>query len=274
MVEIEVDTAANVFLVDSSNFSAYRNGRQYRYYGGQARRSPVRLAVPRTGHWYLVLDLGGYPGSIRHSNPRILPGPLPPLRNADPRLAEIADNAADLFADEEFDPRQHDVFISHASEDKDAIVRPLAHALRQRDVEVWYDEFEMRIGDNLRRKIDAGIANSRFGVVVLSKVFFAKNWSQYELDGLVTREMGGGGQIILPLWHDITRAKVAAQSPSLAGRYALQTTELSVDDIAEQIAEVISDKVASRRPGESAGAASARGGCWAAITSPSVALVR
>jgi hypothetical protein len=53
-----------------------------------------------------------------------------------------------------------------------------------------------RIGDSLRRKIDAGIARTRFGVVVLSHAFFAKNWSQYELDGLVVREMIGGKQII------------------------------------------------------------------------------
>lgn len=239
VVEIELSTAANVFLVDSTNFSTYKRGGRYRYYGGQARRSPVRLGVPRSGHWYLVLDLGGYPGTIRHSKPRILPGALPPLRNASPQLAEIADNAADLFADDDVDPREHDVFISHASEDKDDLVRPLAHALRERGLDVWYDEFEMRIGDNLRRKIDAGIANSRFGIVVLSHAFFAKNWSQYELDGLVNREMGDGSQIILPLWHRITRGEVAAQSPSLAGRYALVTNDVSVAGMAEQIAEVI-----------------------------------
>ena len=70
--------------------------------------------------------------------------------------------------------RTFDVFISHASEDKDAIVRPLAIALQQHGLEVWYDEFELRIGDSLRRKIDKGLAHSRFGVVVLSQYFFAK----------------------------------------------------------------------------------------------------
>jgi len=81
---------------------------------------------------------------------------------------------------------EFDVFISHASEDMDAIVRALAHALDEDyDLRVWYDEFELRIGDSLRRKVDAGISRSRFGVVVLSHAFFAKNWSQHELDGLV-----------------------------------------------------------------------------------------
>ena len=240
VVEIEVDAAVNVFLLDSSNFSSYRSGRQFRYFGGQARSSPVRLAIPHSGHWHLVLDCGWYEARFRYSQPRILPGPMPPIRNASPQLVEIAENAADLFADDAEDPREHDVFISHASEDKDEVVRPLAHALRDRGLDVWYDEFEMRIGDNLRRKIDQGIVKSRFGVVVLSPAFFGKNWSEYELDGLVSREMGDGSQLILPLWHGVRRPDVAAHSPSLALRFALQTSELNIEQIAEQIAEVVS----------------------------------
>lgn len=62
----------------------------------------------------------------------------------------------------------------HASEDKDEVVRPLATALRDKGVKVWYDEFEMKIGDSLRRKIDKGLANSKFGIVVISKSFIKK----------------------------------------------------------------------------------------------------
>ena len=61
-----------------------------------------------------------------------------------------------------------DVFVSHASEDKDAVVRPLAHALRAAGLRVWFGEFALHIGDSLRRKVDRGLATSRFGVVVLS----------------------------------------------------------------------------------------------------------
>ena len=135
--------------------------------------------------------------------------------------------------------RRYDVFISHATEDKESIVRDLALELRKLGLEVWYDEFTLRIGDNLRRKIDAGLASSRFGVVVLSRYFFAKEWSQYELDGLVTREMGGEQQIILPLWHNMSRDDVAEVSPSLANKVALRTADLSIDEIAAQIADVV-----------------------------------
>jgi len=135
---------------------------------------------------------------------------------------------------------EYDVFISHATEDKDEIVRPLANALVAEGLRVWYDEFELRIGDSLRRKIDNGLAKSRFGVVVLSHAFFAKNWSQYELDGLVTREMTGE-QVILPLWHGLTKREVIGYSPSLADKVARSTADFTIEEIAKEIASVIRD---------------------------------
>ena len=96
----------------------------------------------------------------------------------------------------------------------------------------------MRLGDSLRRKIDAGLAQSRFGIVVLSHAFFEKNWTQYELDGLVTREMTGE-QVILPLWHKITKAEVISYSPSLADKIARNTSDFTIAEIAQEIADVI-----------------------------------
>jgi hypothetical protein len=135
--------------------------------------------------------------------------------------------------------KAYDVFISHASEDKDDFVRNLAHALQRRSLAVWYDEFALRVGDSLRRKIDAGLSSSRFGVVVLSPNFFAKNWSQYELDGMVTREMTGAQQIILPIWHNVSRDEVVDYSPALADKLALKSSESTIEEIASQIAEVV-----------------------------------
>jgi hypothetical protein len=97
----------------------------------------------------------------------------------------------------------YDVFISHASEDKDAFVRPLAKRLRDEHIEVWYDEFSLRVGDSLRRSIDRGLAQSRFGIVVMSPHFFEKQWSQWELDGLVARQIAGADNVILPIWLDV-----------------------------------------------------------------------
>jgi hypothetical protein len=141
--------------------------------------------------------------------------------------------------------KTYDLFISHATEDKDDFVRPLAKALEEHGVRVWYDETELKVGDSLRRSIHRGLANSRYGVVVLSSAFFAKNWPQYELDGLVAREMSAGSKVVLPIWHKISKDEVLSFSPSLADKVALNTSLQSVSEIAKQLAEVA-------RPGDAA----------------------
>jgi hypothetical protein len=117
-----------------------------------------------------------------------------------------------------------DVFISHASEDKEDFVRPLAAALASLRLKVWFDAWTLTIGDSLRQKIDEGLAASEYGVVVLSRNFFAKNWPKAELDGLFAREMQGR-KVILPLWHNVTKEEVLQYSPMLAAKLAAPTDE-------------------------------------------------
>lgn len=145
------------------------------------------------------------------------------------RSPSVVDNKTD---------KVYDAFISHASEDKGELVRSLADALQARGISVWYDEFELKVGDSLRRSIDKGLAKSRFGIVVLSSAFFAKNWPQYELDGLVAKEMEGG-KVILPIWHKISKDEVMSYSPSLADKLALSTSRYTTEELADRIAEVV-----------------------------------
>jgi hypothetical protein len=70
----------------------------------------------------------------------------------------------------------YDVFISHASGDKEAIARPLSAALVERGVRVWFDEATLELGDSLRRKIDEGLAQCSYGIVILSPRFLQKAW--------------------------------------------------------------------------------------------------
>lgn len=114
----------------------------------------------------------------------------------------------------------YDVFICHASEDKDDFVRPLAERLRLHHLEVWYDEFSLKIGDSLSQKIDEGLLRSRFGIVVLSANFFKKPWAKRELSGLISREMVEGISLILPVWHRVTVQDVMEYSPPLADKKA------------------------------------------------------
>ncbi|MBX3452832.1 MAG: DUF1883 domain-containing protein [Planctomycetaceae bacterium] len=67
VIEVELDRQANVILMDDVSFSNYRNGRTYRYFGGLAKRSPVTLVPPHYGHWHVVVNLGGYAGSVQAS---------------------------------------------------------------------------------------------------------------------------------------------------------------------------------------------------------------
>jgi len=71
---------------------------------------------------------------------------------------------------------KYDVFISHATEDKEDFVKSLADALQIAGYKVWYDDFTLKIGDSLRESIDNGLANSRYGIVVFSSAFFQKKW--------------------------------------------------------------------------------------------------
>ena len=130
-----------------------------------------------------------------------------------------------------------DVFISHASEDKNGFVRPLADKLQSRGLKVWYDEQTLTLGDSLRRRIDEGLAKSRYGVVVLSPAFFAKAWPQNELDGLVARE-SSGRKVVLPLWHRLDRDDVARYSPILAGRLAASSAN-GIDFVVNEIQRAI-----------------------------------
>ena len=75
-------------------------------------------------------------------------------------------------------------------------------------------------------------------IVVLSKEFFMKGWTNYELDGLVTRSVTGE-QILLPIWHDVTKREVIDYSPSLADKLARSTATHTVEEIAAEIISVI-----------------------------------
>ncbi len=232
-------SAANVRLMDSSNFQNYKNGRQHKYYGGLIKQSPFRVQIPNSGNWHVTVDMDGLRGTVR-SSIRMIPGPLPEFRQ--PSLSTVPSlvhkNETFPYSDNDEVEKEYDVFISHASEDKDEVVRPLAQALKNEGLSVWFDEFELRIGDSLRRKIDKGLANSKFGIVVLSKDFIRKGWTNYELDGIITKSVSGE-QIVLPIWHNITKKEVLDFSPSLADKLARNTSSYTVEEIAIEIAEVI-----------------------------------
>ncbi len=136
-----------------------------------------------------------------------------------------------------------DVFISHAWEDKE-FAGQLANELKRRGLRVWYDQFTLRVGDSLRESIDRGLTHSRFGVVVLSRDFFAKKkkWTRAELNGLFALERPDK-KVILPVWHNITAEELGKYSPILADRLAA-SSDRGLEQVVTELLQAI-DEVSS-----------------------------
>lgn len=137
--------------------------------------------------------------------------------------------------------KKYDCFISHASEDKEDFVRPLVKELQKHGLEVWYDEFELRWGNSIRKTIDKGLSDSTCGIVVLSHNFFNKNWPQTELDALYTIKDSRGQDLIIPIWHNITKEEVTKYSSIIASLFAGKSTEdmkIIVDNIQKIVNEL------------------------------------
>lgn len=140
-----------------------------------------------------------------------------------------------------------DVFISHASEDKDTFVRPLVTALAQLGVNLWFDEFEMKVGDSISSSIDRGFARSNYGLVILSPSFLKKAWPDYELRGLISRDLRNH-KVLLPIWHGVTHQQILDFSPSLADKLAINSSGMSASDIAIRILRVIRPDLYEQHP--------------------------
>ena len=92
-----------------------------------------------------------------------------------------------------------DVFLCHASEDKHSIVRSLHEGLTKSGITCWLDEAEVRWGDSIVEKVQEGLRESQFVIVVLSKTFLAKPWPRRELAAALSVEASTGGVRVLPL---------------------------------------------------------------------------
>lgn len=132
-----------------------------------------------------------------------------------------------------------DVFISYASEDRETVAAPLAEALRVNGLRVWYDQFELTPGKQLLQSIDEGLRESRFGIVVLSPHFFAKEWPLRELAGLYTRSIQEGQKpFIIPIWYQLNVSEIARYSPLLSNIIAIPW-DSGIEIVVQKILSVI-----------------------------------
>ena len=149
----------------------------------------------------------------------------------------ITENEKIIFTSET--EEEYDVFVSHATEDKESFSDEFVRILREKyNLKVWYDAISIKWGDSIRTEIDKGLKKSKFGVVILSRSYVSKYWTNYELEGLFQREVNGG-KLILPIWHNITKQEVQQFSLSLAGKMAMNTAFMTPDEIAKKLSELV-----------------------------------
>ena len=128
----------------------------------------------------------------------------------------------------------YDIFISYAKEDKEVIALPLAETLSKRGYKVWYDEFALSVGDSLTASIDKGIGSAKYGIVILSKSFFQKNWTNFEYVALTYKNVQNPGKL-LPIWYNVTCEDVQKFSTSLANIHAIIYNGQSIKEIVKQL---------------------------------------
>jgi len=138
--------------------------------------------------------------------------------------------------------KKWDVFISHASEDKDDIAEKIVNLLEYFGIKVWYDKSILSVGDNLSKSIDIGLTNSRYGIIILSENFIKKGWTEYEFRALLNREVGKK-KVILPIWHKIDKETIEKYSPFLLEKYALDSTKQKLGKIVIELIRVIKPNI-------------------------------
>lgn len=129
--------------------------------------------------------------------------------------------------------KEYDVFISHASEDKQPLVEELVSRLKAEGIRVWYDKDNINWGDRFRAKIDEGLEKAQYGIIILSPDYVKedKYWTKAELDALFQIESTTGKKVLLPVWHHLSKNEVIAFSPLFASRSALNTATMTMASV-------------------------------------------
>lgn len=137
-------------------------------------------------------------------------------------------------------PVEYDVFISYASEDREAVAKPLVAALEAVGAKVWFDVASIGWGKSLSASIDRGLARSRYGIVILSPNFFKKKWTQLELNALVQRQVDEHRTVILPLYYNLTNEELRRHSLPLADTLAWEWS-LGPEALAQQFKLILGE---------------------------------
>lgn len=131
-------------------------------------------------------------------------------------------------------------FISHDWNDKDEIAKPIAMELQRLLCPVWYDEFSLNVGNNLRDSIEKGLKECKKCILVISPNFISnEGWTKTEFDSIFTRQILENQKLVLPVWYNVTKQQVYEYSPSLLNIFALDWNRLGEKEVCRQLYNAI-----------------------------------
>ena len=127
--------------------------------------------------------------------------------------------------------KRYDVFISHASKDKNEFVDELNRTIKKLGINVFYDTDVLSWGDNWKKGIINGTADSEFAIIVISKNFFGREWTEKELNEFLNQQNESEQKIVLPLLHGISRQELLEHYPVLEDIQYINTEDYSKEEI-------------------------------------------
>lgn len=151
------------------------------------------------------------------------------------RISKIQSSASSL--ETKITRKKYDVFISHANKDKLSYVNDLNKVIKQLGINVFYDTDVLSWGDDFKQVLLTGTAESEFAIIVISKNFFGREWTERELNEFLARQNANGQKIILPLLYGITVDELKSQYPTLGNIQAIKSSDYSKSKIAILLAK-------------------------------------
>lgn len=128
---------------------------------------------------------------------------------------------------------EYDAFISHAVEDKIPIANELCAKLERAGLKIWYSGKELGVGDSIEKTIERGLNRSRYGIVIFSPTYLAKNWTIREFYTLLAKEIEEQ-KVILPVLYNITLDELKNKDLVMADRFAVNSDK-GLDFVVERL---------------------------------------
>lgn len=216
-----------------------------RYFVGQLRvanseRAEIEARLSGDPDWAQLSDLQGSRRVYIYSPSRLDDHELGSLKIAGKQHQKDVVFRSVSYSEERSKGEKPLAFICHDSRDKDAVARKIALGLQRLLCPVWYDEFSLQVGDNLRETIERGLKICQKCILVLSPNFVTNTgWTKKEFDSVFTREILERKRLLLPVWFNVSQQLVFEYSPSLLNVKGLDWTGLGDDEVCRQLFNVI-----------------------------------